>query len=128
MNENVRKIVTVGYSHGAALAVLCHEYIWFHRPDLRADAEGYGFGCPRVIWGALTVDLQARWEGFTVVRNLDDLVTHMPPVFLGYRHVGGLLEIGKIGKYSAIDAHRAENILSELIIAEKKNDFVVKSF
>ena len=30
-DPSVRGIVTVGYSHGAALAVLCHEYIWFHR-------------------------------------------------------------------------------------------------
>jgi predicted lipase len=110
----IEKIVTVGYSHGAALAVLCHEYIWYHRPDLRETIEGYGFGSPRVIWGALTADLQERWAGFTIIRNLDDLVTHLPPAFLGYVHVGKMLEIGEKGKYSPADAHREENILNEL--------------
>ena len=94
----VRRIVTVGYSHGAALAVLCHEYVWYHRPDLRAAIEGYGFGCPRVVWGALSDDLAARWEHFTVIRNIDDIVTHLPPAILGFRHVGRMLEIGARGR------------------------------
>lgn len=114
MDTSIKGIVIVGYSHGAALAVLCHEYVWYHRPDLRETLEGYGFGCPRVLWGIMTNDVKARWEGFTVIRNLDDLVTHLPPAVLGYRHVGTLLEIGEKGKYSSIDAHRAENILREL--------------
>ena len=33
------RIVTVGYSHGAALAAFCHECVWFHRADLRGDVE-----------------------------------------------------------------------------------------
>ena len=114
MDEGVRRVVTVGYSHGGALAVLCHEYIWFHRPDLRAHIEGYGFGAPRVIWGVYGQEVMARWERFTVVRNIDDIVTHLPPRVLGYFHVGQLLAIGEKGRYSRIDAHRAENILAEL--------------
>lgn len=110
----VGKIVTVGYSHGAALAVLCHEYVWYHRPDLRESIEGYGFGCPRVIWGKRRDDLMERWKKFTVIRNLDDIVTHLPPTFLGYTHIGEMLEIGEMGKYSPADAHREENILAEL--------------
>ncbi len=58
--------------------------------------------------------LQERWERFTVVRNLDDLVTHLPPGLLGYRHVGRLLEIGKRGQYSPVEAHLSENYLREL--------------
>ncbi|MBO5898503.1 MAG: hypothetical protein J6R04_05790 [Clostridia bacterium] len=114
-DPTVRRIVTVGYSHGGALAVLCHEYVWYHRPDLRDLIEGYGFGAPRVIRGPLSPALARRWERFTVVRNLDDLVTHLPPRVLGYTHVGRLLEIGEKGRYSPIDAHRAENILAELV-------------
>lgn len=113
-DRSVKRIVTVGYSHGAALAVLCHEYVWFCRPDLRDALEGYGFGCPRVFWGVRTKDLMRRWAHFTVIRNIDDLVTHVPPVWLGYSHVGGLVEIGERGRYTAIDAHRQENILTEL--------------
>ncbi len=114
LDPDLQRIVVVGYSHGAALAVLCHEYVWYHRPDLRATLQGYGFGCPRVIWGKRSEKLRKRWENFVVIRNLDDLVTHLPPALLGYYHVGTLLEIGERGRYSRIDAHRAENILAEL--------------
>lgn len=110
-DESVRKLVTVGFSHGAALAVLCHEYVWVHRPDLRTMQEGYGFGCPRVLWGRYPTE---RWERFTVIRNIDDLVTHLPPAILGFRHVGKMIEIGARGRYSRIDAHRPENIAAEL--------------
>ena len=110
----VQNIVTVGFSHGGALAVLCHEYVWYHRPDLRERIEGYGFGAPRVLWGVYSRDILSRWERFTVVRNIDDIVTHLPPRALGYTHVGRMLEIGEKGRYSPIDAHRPENILAEL--------------
>ena len=118
LDPSLQNIITVGYSHGAALAVLCHEYIWYHRPDLRTVIEGYGFGCPRVVWGKLHGGRRERWQRFTVIRNLDDFVTHLPPSFLGYTHVGELLEIGEQGKYSTVDAHRAENILMELRVRE----------
>lgn len=114
LDTGVKRIVTVGYSHGAALAVLCHEYVWYHRPDLRDAIEGYGFGCPRVFWGIRTKDLMRRWANFTVVRNIDDIVTHLPPAFLGYSHVGCMEEIGEKGQYSKTDAHRPESILAEL--------------
>lgn len=111
LDPRVRSLQIAGYSHGAALAVLCHEYAWYHRPELRPCMEGWGFGCPRVVWG---IPPKKRWERFTVVRNLDDIVTHLPPAALGYTHVGKMLEIGEWGRYSATDAHRPENILKEL--------------
>ncbi len=118
-DRRVKRIVTVGYSHGAAIAVLCHEYAWYHRPELRQSLAGYGFGCPRVLWGLMGMQVKSRWKDFTVIRNLDDLVTHLPPILLGYAHVGELLEIGARGSYSAVDAHRAENILRELRAYER---------
>lgn len=111
--EHFNKVIIVGYSHGGALAVLCHEYIWFNYPHLQNSLTGYGFGAPRVIWGILG-NKRHRWDTFTVIRNVNDLVTHLPPVLLGYRHVGTLLKIGSKGKYSMIDAHREESILREL--------------
>ena len=113
-------VTVVGYSHGAALATLCHEYVWFHRPDLRAALQGYGFGSPRVLFRP-TAEVRVRWERFTVVRNLDDAVTHLPPSFLGYAHVGQLLEVGERGRYTAVDAHRPNAILRELAAWERKN-------
>ena len=116
----VRRVVIVGYSHGGALATFCHEYVWYHRPDLRRRLVGYGFGAPRVVWGFLPPSLRERWTSFTVVRNLDDLVTHLPPLVLGYTHVGKILTIGMEGNYSSVDAHRPENILAELQRYEEK--------
>ena len=113
-DPTLKRVTVVGYSHGAALAVLCHEYVWYHRPDLRNSLDGYGFGCPRVLWGQRPDEITGRWAAFTVIRNLNDLVTHVPPSVWGYYHVGKMMEIGKAGKYSAIDAHRSENIRKEL--------------
>lgn len=121
-DESVRRITVVGYSHGAALALLCHEAVWYHRPDLRMTSEGYGFGCPRVLWGRPPQDISARWRKFTVIRNVDDIVTHVPPRVLGYVHVGKMLTVGTAGKYSAVDAHRPQSILKELHICESHVD------
>ena len=63
--------------------------------------------------------ITSRWRDFTVIRNLDDLVTHVPPFLLGYFHVGTLLKIGKRGQYSKIDAHRDNNLLCSLLEYEK---------
>ena len=112
-DQSVRRVTVVGYSHGGALAVICHEYIYYNRPDLRENLFGYGFGAPRVIWKP-SPEIAERWENFTVVRNPDDAVTHLPPELFGYRHVGKMLNISKKGSYSPIDAHREENISKEL--------------
>ncbi len=117
-DPTVTKIVIVGYSHGAAVAALCHEYVWYNRPDLREVIEGYGFGCPRVLWGLNGEKVRRRWDGFYVIRNINDIVTHLPPALLGYSHAGELIEIGAPGLYSAVDAHRPENILTELYSLE----------
>lgn len=113
-DKSIRRIVVTGYSHGAAIAVLCHEYVWFNRPDLRNSLFGYGFGCPRVIWGIKRKNLCCRWDNFTVIRNIDDIVTHLPPALFGYIHVGRMLEVGERGKYSPFEAHYPENIFYEL--------------
>lgn len=48
-SELITDVQIVGYSHGAALAMLCHEFCGYHRPDLKIT--GYCFGCPQVLWG-----------------------------------------------------------------------------
>lgn len=120
MDKTVKKIVIVGFSHGAALAVLCHEYVWYNRPDIRENIIGYGFGCPRVFWGIKTKKLKERWKQFTVIRNIDDIVTHVPPCLFGFSHVGKIMKIGKRGRYSRIDAHRPESITEQLEDYEKR--------
>ena len=113
-DPTVTSVRIVGYSHGAALALLCHEFIYFHRSDLRDSLLGVGFGCPRVLYGMPPPEIAERWEQFYVVRNIDDLVTHLPPRALGYCHVGNLITVGAEDRYNAIDAHRPESYLREL--------------
>ena len=114
LDPTVSRITVVGYSHGAALAVLCHEWIYYHRADLRQALLSVGFGCPRVLFGCPPPAVAVRWERFLVVRNLDDLITHLPPRALGFCHVGNLVTIGAPKLYSPIDAHRPESYLAQL--------------
>lgn len=114
LDPDIRHIFVSGYSHGAALALLAHEYCAFHRPDLKHELRGYGFGCPRVVWGPLPDALRERFFRFTVVRNCRDLVTHLPPRLFGYRHVGALLRIGSGEGWGPIDSHRAETYFRSL--------------
>lgn len=117
LDRGVSRITLVGYSHGAALALLATEYAFCTRPDLQNAIEGFGFGCPRVVWGRAGEASERAFRAFTVVRNKGDIVTHLPPAALGYRHVGKMLKIGARGRYSPIDAHREENIRAELLRA-----------
>lgn len=89
------RITVVGYSHGGSLAGLCHECVWFWRPDLRASGlNGYGFESPRFYGGWLVKkELKERWEHFHVIRTNNDLVTHCPPALLAFCHVGSLIKI-----------------------------------
>lgn len=111
-DPSVKKIIIGGYSHGAAIALLCHEYCKFNRNDILI--EGYGFGCPRVVWGFLRKAVKERFEGFAVVRNGCDLITYVPPAWLGYRHAGAILKIGRGKHYKPIEAHYADKYITEL--------------
>lgn len=110
MTPDIRYIHIYGYSHGAAIALLCHEYCKYHRPDI--NVWGYGFGSPRVIWGFPNKRVKERFMGFTVIRNKKDIVTHLPPALFGFRHYR-VRTIGD-GSYSCIDAHRPGSYIAEL--------------
>lgn len=112
-DQQIRKILIAGYSHGAALALFCHEYCKFNRRDIGENIYGYGFGCPRVAFGFLRKSVKERFNGFFVIRNKKDIVTHVPPALFFYRHVGKLVTVGK-GKWNCIDAHRPENYIESL--------------
>ncbi|MBQ7365003.1 MAG: hypothetical protein IJW46_05345 [Clostridia bacterium] len=123
-DESVTSFVLVGYSHGAALALLSHEYILFHRPALAGRVEGYGFGCPRVISGYVPPDLRARLAGFHIIRCAGDLVTHLPPRLFGYCHPVKPIVIGETLAVSAIDAHRPESyqLALDLLLAKERRE------
>ena len=111
-NPDVKNIEIVGYSHGAAIALLCYEYCIFHRPDI--DVQGAGFGCPRVFWGFVPNAVKERFKNFTVVRNGNDIVTHVPPAFLGFRHISKVVEVGQDDCEGFIKDHFAEEYLLHL--------------
>lgn len=113
-DQSIKSIIVTGYSHGAAIALLCHLFLQKHRPDIKSSVQSYGFGCPRVLFGLSRKKAKQYFKNFTVVRNIDDIVTHLPPAIFGYFHVGNMLKIGKKGTYSRVDAHREANILKEL--------------
>ena len=124
-DESVKSYCFVGYSHGAALALLAEEYLLFHRPELMGSVEGYGFGCPRVIAGHIPKSLKERLARFTVIRNFDDIVTHLPPRIFGYSHVTKPWVIGRRGRYSMLEAHFDTSYTRELHLAateEKKEE------
>lgn len=112
-DKQINEIIIAGYSHGAALALLCHEYCMFNRTDIKNKIRGYGFGCPRVVFGFLRKSVKKRFTGFFVIRNKKDIVTHLPPALLLFRNVGNLITIGS-GEWNCIDAHRPENYIESL--------------
>ena len=112
-HPEVKKIVCVGYSHGAALAVLCTEDMEYLYGNA-LEVSGYGFGTPRVLWGIIPKDVKHRLRNFTSVRNIPDIVTHVPPMVFGFRNAGKLVKIGKKGKNSPIKAHYPSAYIEEL--------------
>lgn len=119
LDLSYRKIIIIGYSHGSPLAAMCHEYAWFHRPEIRSRIYTFGFGGPRMFSGKLTYELEKRWRNYTLIRNKGDIVTHLPPKIFGFKHVGRTYEIGTKGRYSCIAAHRPEAYVTELERLEK---------
>lgn len=121
-NPEVKSIVVVGYSHGAALAVLAHEYVWFSRPDIREKCISLAFEAPRVFCGVrVPAELKERWSNLYVFRVANDIVTHVPPALFGYKHVGNFVHImkPKAGwvahrKLGCVNAHYPDNVLTAL--------------
>lgn len=110
---SITKIVCIGYSHGGALSLFATEDMQYLYGNTMS-VTGYGFGAPRVVWGFLPKAVKKRLINFYVVRNIPDLVTHVPPVLFGFRHVNRVVKIGAKGKYSPIKAHYASAYNNEL--------------
>jgi hypothetical protein len=66
------------------------------------------------VWGHLRKPVKKRFEGFTVIRNGTDIVTHVPPSVIGYHHVGKLIKIGRGKRYFPIASHFPWNYKKEL--------------
>ena len=86
-----KNIVVVGYSHGSALVQIALEDIVYHREDIEDNIYGYAFESPR----ALKVKKAYRhlWKNLYVIRNGNDLITHLPPKIFGYSDLGEMIHI-----------------------------------
>ena len=107
----VKRIICVGYSHGGAISLFATEDMAYLYGNM-LNVIGYGFGAPRVVWGIVPKPVKNRLQCFRAVRNIPDLVTHVPPVLFGFRHVASPFKIGRrkgllrfIPKYTPIRAH-----------------------
>jgi len=90
---HTKKVRITGHSRGAALAALCALDVHYHYPQ--CCLQVLLFGCPRVGNRAFADSYNRRIFQTFNVRNGGDLVTHLPPALLGYRHVGVRLRVGK---------------------------------
>ena len=115
-----KKIIIVGYSHGGALSGLCHECVWYNRPDIRDNIFGVGFESPRFYRGMMVnKELKERWENYIVIRNHFDIVTFMPPKLFLFTHVGNVITLNKTSTRDykipkSIGAHYPYNVLESL--------------
>ena len=85
------RIMCVGYSHGAALALLAVLHFCIRFPQKRIC--GIGFGTPRVLWGHIPRAVKEAAAAFLAVRNPPDFVTHLPPILSGYHTPHPLLTL-----------------------------------
>ncbi len=86
------RIMLRGFSQGSTTCLLAHEDIGWHtgvRP------ETVVFGCPRVFGFWHSRELKKRLSDVTRIENSDDIVPSLPWFWLGFRHYGKLIHIGK---------------------------------
>ena len=108
-HEEIAEIVCVGYSHGAAIALLATEDMQYLFGENK-KISGFGFGAPRVVWGKLPAAVAERVGHFKAICHKQDIVTHLPPVMFGFRHPN-ILRLTTQKKLNCVDAHRPENYM-----------------
>ena len=120
-----KRIIVSGYSHGGALAQFCHECVWYYRPDIRNNCWSYGFEAPRIYAGfKVKKELRERWSHFVLIRNHKDIVTYVPPRWLGFCDLGTIMHIGRFQHYDGYDplvSHFPESVYNSL----KEVDFEI---
>ena len=91
----IKKVKLRGHSQGGALATLCHEDIKFNHPNIKVDT--ITFGCPRLFAKEGWDVIQSRCSNVVRIINGNDMVPKLPFEFMGYKHVGTELLIGRRG-------------------------------
>ncbi len=115
ITPEIKHIITVGHSYGAALAQLCAVDMQYNFPE--CDIESYQFGCPRIGNSAYSRSYNRRvFNSFRIV-NGNDAVTKVPPFLLGFRHTGIKIHIGfmNIPLILSFSNHRPSSYYENLI-------------
>ena len=111
----ISRIAIGGYSHGAALAALTAADIDALCRERQIEAVAVGFGSPRVLWGGAA---DARlFSRVAVLRCGWDVVTHLPPAPLGYRHAGRVVTLPEPKRHTPWDAHREASYRAALALS-----------
>jgi len=112
---DIHHVKISGHSRGAALAVLCAVDIQYKFPD--RDIEAVLFGCPRVGNSAFVRSFNRRVNKTLRIENANDIVTKVPFVLMGYRHVGARLHIGsfRFPLRLSVNDHLTHNYYSGLL-------------
>lgn len=110
-------IYVSGYSQGGALVGLCHECIWYHRPDLRFNGlYSFSFEGPRFFAGfKIKRVIRDRWSHFYEFINDKDIVPHLPPRIFGYTHVGNIIKYGRGRKLGFTESHYPDMVGMSLL-------------
>lgn len=87
-NDN-KPLVIAGYSHGADIAILAHEYFQYNFYDVITST----FAASRVLW-LPSKSIQSRFGKLTNYQVRGDIATLVPPWLFGYRHVGKVAKLG----------------------------------
>lgn len=93
LSKDIYQVTISGHSQGAALAILCGVDLEYNFPD--KDYEVLLFGSPRVGNHAFRKSYNKRLIKTLRVENGNDIVTKLPFPFMGYRHVGNVIHVGK---------------------------------
>jgi predicted lipase len=108
MTDEIACVKIMGHSHGAALAILCASDLEEGYPE--KDFEVLLFGAPRVGNKAFRDSYNRRVFKTLRVENGNDIVTKVPFVFWGYRHVGIKVHVGppRIPLVFSLNDHRPQ--------------------
>lgn len=94
LQMQLSKIIISGHSQGGALAILCHESIWFKFPEYRDKLQTITFGSPRVIGLVSSLKIKERFKNVIRYEQFWDIVIRIPFSFLLYKHIGKRKRIG----------------------------------
>lgn len=92
-NFSGNKVVVVGHSYGAALAIICSVDLQYNFPDKEICCVA--LSSPRVGNKDFVESYNKRVPKSLMAFNGNDIVTEVPPSLFGFRHIGNVVHFGK---------------------------------